>query len=386
MMRTLLSSALFAVGVLSAVAQQPTTPSNRQGASVPREWVGDAPSDYPLAKDLSPELKKREIEKVMKKVADWELLRVREHLNTDWTFAVLEIGLVTASDTLRDPRYRDAVKEMAERTNWELGKRLAHADDHVIGQSYLRIYELERQPKMIADIRKRFDEIKAQPDDPSNLLWWWCDALFMDPPVWSGLARVTGDRSYLDYMDRQWWMTSAKLYDQKEHLFSRDERFLERKEANGRKLFWLRGNGWVIAGLARTLQNMPQNYPKRDRYVRMFREMAESFRAQQMPDGLWRPGMLDPTAYPLADTSGSALATSALAWGINHKILKRSEFEPVVQKAWKALISHIYEDGRLGSVQPVGDRPDGYRETSTQVFGVGAFLLAGSELHQMAKK
>jgi len=127
---------------LTAAAQEPATPSNRQGRSEPREHLGDAPEPYPLAKDLSAGLNRHDIEKAMKKVADWQLPRVREHLDTDWTFAVLEIGLVTASDTLHDPKYRNAVKDMAEKNAWQLGPRLAHADDHVVGQSFLRIYEL----------------------------------------------------------------------------------------------------------------------------------------------------------------------------------------------------------------------------------------------------
>jgi rhamnogalacturonyl hydrolase YesR len=383
--RNYIGSALIAVAVTGAAGQQPA-PSNRQGRSTPRQLVGDDRDDSPLAKDLSPELKRHEIEKAMKKVADWQLPRFHEELATDWTGAVLETGLVMASDTLHDPKYLDAVKLFAIKNDWQLGPRLAHADDHAVGQSYLRIYELEHEPQMIAGIKRVLDEVKAQPDNPANPLWWWCDALFMDPPVWSGLTRVTGDRSYLDFMDRHWWVTAAKLYDEQEHLFSRDENFLAAKEANGRRLFWLRGNGWVLAGLARTLANMPEAYPARGKYLRIFRDMAQTFRAQQMPDGLWRPGLLDEQAYPLPESSGSALVTYALAWGIHHKLLKKSEFMPVVKNAWKGLVSHIYEDGRLGCIQPIGARPDAYQPTSSYVYGVGAFLLAASELDAVAKR
>lgn len=385
MLKNLVYVALVAIVATTAAGQQPK-PSNRQGRSSPRQFVGDDQDDAPLAKDLSPDLKRHDIEKAMKKVADWQLPRMNQELANDWTEAVLEAGMVAASDTLRDPKYREAVKALAVKNDWQLGPRLAHADDHAVGQSYLRIYELERDPRMIAGIRKEFGEIKAQPDDPSNPLWWWCDALFMDPPVWSGLARVTGDRSYLDYMDRQWWITAELLYDRQEHLFSRDQSFLNAKESNGRKLFWLRGNGWVIAGLARTLASVPKNYPARQKYVRIFRDMAQTFRQLQMPDGMWRPGLLDEPAYPLPESSGTGLVTFALAWGIHHKLLNKSEFTPVVQKAWSGLVSHIYEDGRLGSIQPIGARPDAYRPTSSYVYGVGAFLLAGSELDAIAKR
>ena len=321
----------------------------------------------------------------MRKVADWQVARVSDGLNTDWTFAVLEAGLVEAADTLHAPQYRDPVVRMGQRLQWQLGKRLAHADDQVVGQSYLNLYEKQHDPAIIAPLRERYDTLKKTPDDAAAPVWWWCDALFMAPPVWSGLARVTGDRSYLDYMDREWWITTTNLYDPQQHLFSRDAKYLQRTEANGQKLFWLRGNGWVLAGLARTLKNMPPDYPSRGRYVQMFTDMSNRLRDLQGQDGLWRPGLLNESAYPLPDTSGSALVTAGMAWGINAGILPKKTYKPVVEHAWAGLIRHIYQDGRLGSIQPVGEKPDAYRETSSYVFGVGAFLLAGAELDRIAR-
>jgi rhamnogalacturonyl hydrolase YesR len=320
----------------------------------------------------------------MKKVADWQIGRVRDGLSTDWTFAVLEAGLVSASDTLGDPVYRNAVKAMGDRNGWRLGPRQTHGDDQVVGQSYLAIYARERKPEQIAPVKKQFETLKGMPSDPQKPVWWWCDALFMAPPVWAELSHVAGDRSYLDYMDREWWITSALLYDQQEHLFSRDAKYLDRKEANGKKVFWLRGNGWVMGGLVRVLRYMPADYPSRPKYVRMFSEMAQKMASLQGKDGLWRTGLLNQDAYPLPETSGSALATYALAWGVNHGLLDRAVYMPVIARAWGGLVSHIYDDGRLGCVQPVGERPDPFRPTSSYVYGVGAFLLAGSEMYPLA--
>ena len=370
---------LFALMVSTSLAQQ--APAARR--PIP---PGDSP-DVVLkpARDVSPKLKKKDIEKAMRKVGDWQVARVADGLTTDWTFAVLEAGLVEAADTLQAPAYRDPVARMGQQLHWQLGKRLAHADDHVVGQSYLHLYEQQHDPAMIAPLRERFDGLKTTPDNPAAPVWWWCDALFMAPPVWSGLARVAGDRSYLDYMDREWWITTANLYDSQQHLFSRDAKYLQRTEANGQKLFWLRGNGWVLAGLARTLREMPADYPTRAKYVQMFQDMADRLRGLQGQDGLWRPGLLNQSAYPLPDTSGSALVTYGMVWGINAGLLPKKTFEPTVKKAWAGLVSHIYEDGRLGSIQPVGEKPDAYRETASYVYGVGAFLLTGVELDRMVK-
>ncbi len=185
-------------------------------------------------------------------------------------------------------------------------------------------------------------------------------------------------------MDREWWITSNLLYDPQEHLYFRDATYLQKHEANGNKLFWSRGNGWVMAGLARVLEEMPEDYPTRQKYVEQFREMAFRVAALQGADGLWRPGLLDANAYSLPEVSGSAFFIYALAWGVNHGVVARASYMPVVQKGWAGLVSHIYADGRLGCIQPIGAAPGAFKESSSYVYGVGAFLLAGSEANRLA--
>jgi rhamnogalacturonyl hydrolase YesR len=185
-------------------------------------------------------------------------------------------------------------------------------------------------------------------------------------------------------MDQQWWITSGLLYSPSNHLFFRDKTFLDKHEANGSSIFWSRGNGWVFAGLAKVLAEMPQDYPSRAKYVAQFKEMAEEIAGLQGADGLWRPGLLDAAAYPLPENSGSAFFTFGFAYGINSGILDRAKYQPVVQKSWKGLLSHIYEDGRLGCIQPIGAAPGDYSAASNYVFGTGAFLLAGSEVFRLA--
>jgi rhamnogalacturonyl hydrolase YesR len=239
---------------------------------------------------------------------------------------------------------------------------------------------------MTLPTEEQLDELMKQPDDPAKPVWWWCDALFMAPPVWARLYGATHDIAYLDYMDREWWITSTLLYDPQEHLFSRDATFLKKREANGQKLFWSRGNGWVMAGMARVLDEMPEDYPTRGKYLDQFRQMAAHVARLQGADGLWRPGLLDAQAYPLPEVSGSAFFVYALAWGINHRVLDRATYLPVVSKGWHGLLEHVYEDGRLGSIQPIGSAPGAYSATSSYVYGVGAFLLAGSQVIELSKK
>jgi unsaturated rhamnogalacturonyl hydrolase len=340
----------------------------------------------PLATNLSPKLRRSDILKAMKSVADWQLKQAESHYNIQWTYAALYDGMLAASRATGDNRYHDRVLEVAQQNQWDLGPRFEHADDQAIGLTYLAFYAETPERKRIDPTRDRMDKLLVRPDDPNKNLWWWCDALYMAPPVLAQLSIATKDQRYLDFMDHEWSLTSAALYDPAEHLYFRDNRFLTMREANGQKVFWSRGNGWVLAGLAVVLERMPENYPNRAKYLEQYRQMAERIAALQRSDGLWRASLLDADSYPNPEISGSAFFAYAMAWGINHRILDRKKYLPVVEKAWRGMLTHIYANGRLGSIQPIGGEPGEFKPSSSYVYGVGAFLLAGSELANLSEK
>ena len=194
--------------------------------------------------------------------------------------------------------------------------------------------------------------------------------------VWLRLGEVTGDLRYLNYMDKEWWETSASLYDPVEHLYFRDSRYFTQKQDNGQKVFWARGNGWVMGSFVKVLEKMPKDYPSRAKYIAQYKEMAERIAAIQGKDGLWRSGLLDPGAYDLPEVSGSAFFTYAMAWGINHGILDAKTYKPVVTKAWAGMLKHVYADGRLGDIQQTGAEPAAFKPSASYTYGVGGFLLA----------
>jgi rhamnogalacturonyl hydrolase YesR len=332
---------------------------------------------------------------VMERVADWQLAHPAEYAPTDWTQAAGDAGMMALAGISKSPRFHDAMMKMGEANGWQLGPRPYHADDHAVGQTYAELYLKDRDPRMIAPLRERFDWIlehpkddnlsfdeKANPDRTDR--WSWCDALFMAPPAWLRLWAATGEAKYMDFAVAKWWVTSDYLYDKEEHLYFRDSGYFTRREANGKKIFWSRGNGWVMAGLVRMLQLLPKDHPARERFVGQYREMADSILAVQQPDGLWRSSLLDPEHYPLKETSGSSFYTYALAWGVNEGLLDRARFEPAVRKAWPALVAAVTPDGKLTHVQPIGADPRTFAPEATAPYGVGAFLLAGSEVYRLA--
>jgi unsaturated rhamnogalacturonyl hydrolase len=351
-----------------------------------RAAAGDQPDDPgPLATGLSPKLKRADILKAMKLVADWQIKHSNDRYNIDWTYAALYDGLLAAARTTGERKYNDWVLKVAQDYKWQLAPRFAHADDEAIGLTYLTLYNESHNAEELAPTREGMDKLIGRPDDPKENLWWWCDALYMAPKVLAQLSLTTKDHRYLDFKDHEWWITSAALYDPAEHLYYRDNRFLTMREANGQKIFWSRGNGWVLAGLAMVLQRMPDNYPSRAKYIEQYKQMAERIAALQPSDGVWRASLLDPASYPNPEISGTAFFTYGLAWGIHHGLLDRKKYLPIVEKSWQGMLTHIYADGRLGSIQPIGGEPGKFKPSSSYVYGVGAFLLAGSELNQISK-
>ena len=347
------------------------------------------------AQTLSPQISPKPVLEVMQRVADWQLAHPSVHKATDWTQGAGDAGLMALAGISGDVKYRDAMLTKGGTNEWKLGPRKFHADDHAVGQAYAELYFLYRVPAMLAPMRARFDEILAQPSTAAGLdfalpkhqaqeLWSWCDSLFMAPPAWVRLYAATGDERYLDFAVKEWWRTTDYLYDKTEHLYFRDSTYFKKTEANGKKVFWGRGNGWVMGGLVRVLQYLPTNHPYRARFEQLFKEMSAKILTCQQPDGLWRASLLDPDSYPMKETSGSGFYTYALAWGVNQGLLDKAQFEPAVRKAWAALVSCVDADGKLTHVQSIGADPKKFDETATEVYGVGAFLLAGSEVYKIA--
>ena len=349
----------------------------------------------PAGGAFSDAMERPAIVRVLTAAAEWQLAHPSEHPRHDWTQAPFWIGLGTFAPLSADPqRYLGAVRHDGEENRWRPGPRPLCADDHAITQSYFLLNGIAAEREIIAPSLDLFDAVVLYPfDEPLEFVSWektwrqwvWCDALFMSPPALAMATRATGDRRYIDFMDRMWWKTTDFLYDTEEHLYYRDSRFFEQRAPNGRKVFWSRGNGWVIAGLARVLQNMPADYPSRPRYIALFREMAATIAGLQQPDGYWRTSLLDPRWYPRPETSGTAFHVYALAWGVDEGLLARADYEPVIRRGWSALVRATAPDGMLGYVQRIGDQPGDTTAAGTEIYGTGAFLLAGSEVWKIAE-
>lgn len=330
------------------------------------------------------------IKSAMIRVADWQFTHPNGKLENTWTNAAFYAGLMEAYRATGSERLLDSMMAMGKRNNWQPAKRYDHADDIAISQMYIDLYALKKDWKMIQPTVDTIAKLKAVPGPEQarhSITWWWCDALFMAPPTLAKLAKVLNDASYLELCDKLYLESYEFLFNKEENLFARDATYLPdaqgnvQKEANGKRIFWGRGNGWVIAGLARLLEEVPSDYTSRKYYIALFSQMAERLKGLQQADGLWRTSLLDPSSYPGGETSGTGFICYALAWGINQKILDKERFMPVVQNAWRGLNELINEEGRLGWVQPIGKDPKkNFNAETSEAYGSGAYLLAASEI------
>jgi unsaturated rhamnogalacturonyl hydrolase len=318
---------------------------------------------------------------------------------TDWTNGAYYTGVYRAHQATKNETFFKVLVQMAERNEWKPWERFYHADDLTICSSYLYLEsigleEVNLQPTdtiIHQHLFKPHEWKEGVEGRPQQILWWWCDALFMAPPVITAYAKLKNETFYLDTMHTYFLETFDLLFDEEEKLFSRDLNYVWKgensdvKEANGKKIFWSRGNGWVFGGLALILDNMPADYIHRTFYEELFITMAERLKEIQPEDGLWRTSLLSPESYEHGEVSGSGFFTFAMAWGINNGLLERQTYEPTVQKAWKGLRQCQHENGMIGWVQNIGAEPSPANEDSWQNYGTGAFLLAGSEIIKLNK-
>lgn len=193
-----------------------------------------------------------------------------------------------------------------------------------------------------------------------NDYWWWSDALYMAMPVMTKLYKVTHNTLYLDKLYAYLQYSDSIMFDKDENLYYRDAKYIypKHKTASGKKDFWARGDAWVLAGLAKVLKDMPEEYKHHSFFVEKFQKMAEAVAAIQQPEGYWTRSMMDPDFAPGPETSGTALFTYGFLWGINNGYLGKDTYMPVVEKAWSYLSKRaLQKDGTVGYVQPIGEKP-----------------------------
>lgn len=314
-----------------------------------------------------------------------------------WTRAVYYEGLMALYAIDKKKAYYDYAVDWGTKHNWGLrgGIQTRNADNQCCGQTYIDLYIIDKKEERVKDIRASVNAMKAteKTDD-----WNWIDALQMAMPVFVRLGVLYNDTSYFASMYDMYAFTKNKhgdkgLYNPEDHLWWRDKDFdPPYKEPNGEDCYWSRGNGWVVAALVRTMQLLPRTDPHYDEYLQDYKNMLQALLPIQRTDGFWNVSLHDSTHFGGKELSGTALFTYGMAWGINNNIIDKATYLPVVIKAWEAMVKDcLHPDGMLGYVQGTGKEPkDGQPVSYDHIpdfedYGLGCFLLAGSEVYKLKK-
>lgn len=319
----------------------------------------------------------------------------RERPSNIWTRGVYYEGLMALYNIDTQKKYYDYAVEWGEKHNWSMrsGANTRNADDQTCGQTYIDLFMLGHKPERIKDIKTSMDGmVKSDKKDD----WNWIDAIQMAMPVFVRLGVIYNDTGYFRkmydlYAFAKYNHGGKGLYNASEHLWWRDKDFVPPyKEPNGEDCYWSRGNGWVFAALARTLSLLPKSDPHYNEFLQDFTDMAAALVPIQRKDGFWNVSLHDSTHFGGKETSGTALFTYGFAWGINKGVLNKKVYRPLVIKSWNAMVKEcVHADGMLGYVQGTGKEPkDGQPVSYTNTpdfddYGLGCFLLAGSEVYKM---
>jgi len=320
------------------------------------------------------------------------------HESHIWTRAVYYEGLMALNAVDPQTSYVDYAVRWGTSHSWGLvgGTTTRSADNQCAGQTYIDLYNMDAQAMRIRDIKTDIDMVVA---GAAVNDWTWIDAIQMAMPVYIKLGKMSAaststgyyDKAYAQYANTKNVQGGNGLYSKTDHLWWRDMDFdPPYTEPNGKSCYWSRGNGWVFAALARVLDTLPATESHRAEYLADFQAMADALRAVQRSDGFWNVSLLDPTHYGGPELTGTSLFVYGLAWGVRTGVLPAATYQPVIARGWTAMASTVHTNGFLGYVQGTGKQPsDGQPVTNDSVpnfedFGLGCFLLGGSEIARLA--
>lgn len=489
-------------------------------------WAGEARFDATPSQAA--------VRETMEHVADyWWDHHFEETSDAKWDTSVLFAGLMALGSVQDQPenneythRARTWAEDLEYQVQYTIGPDHLLADDLMCGQTYFDLYLLDPDPGDPLIIAQLKDIVDRMLEDPTHEDWYWIDAIFMAAPVFSRFGWLTGDPAYYRKMYNLYRYTKIDLglFYPEDNLWIRDANY-DFLTPNGKRIYWSRGNGWVIGSLPRIYDffadrtvtrpmdpatdpisvsgssyespNAPANTldgdlstrwsaegvgesivfdlgdtktissigiaffrgdqreayfsvavsedgaqwttvvtdgvssgtsldvqafefnspddarfvkitgngnsqnawnsytevqiqtPLADEFIQLLVKMAESLKDRQRPDGFWNVNLDDDLHYCGPETSGTALFTYAMAWGLNNGHLDEATYLPVVTRAWNGLVRKaVHADGKLGFVQGVGESPWAPAQVSyetTSNFGVGVFLLAGSEVFNLPR-
>lgn len=174
----------------------------------------------------------------------------------------------------------------------------------------------------------------------------WVDSVMMYGVFSGWYGSTAGDATIYDFASRQPALFAKYLQDPQDKLFYHCYWTRRQHTYPKRKIFWGRGNGWVIAGLPLAIDHFARDSEERQDAVRILRETSEALLPYQREDGFYetvfnRPGKT------YAESSATALIASGWMQGVADGYLDERFLEPGL-KAFRAVVESLEtRDGLL---------------------------------------
>lgn len=164
------------------------------------------------------------------------------------------------------------------------------------------------------------------------------DTIFMTIPLLAKAGKLTGDSKYFDMAARH-LAFMQKLVLRPDGLY---------RHSPLTDAAWGRGNAFPALGLALALSDIPSDHPAFEPLASAFVQHMTELAPLQNEDGLWLEVVDRPGAY--AEYSATAMIATAMLRGIRNRWLDARTFQPVVEKAWHAVLARTATTGELFEV------------------------------------
>jgi len=244
-------------------------------------------------------------------------------------------GLLSDQETINklSARYEKVIED-------SLVKGAAHVDASVYGILPLELYMQDEEEKFLQQGLELADGQweDTLPNGLTSQVRYWIDDVWMIGSLQVQAYRVMGNEIYLE---RAAMVTDSYLQElqQPNGLFHHGE---------NAPFFWGRGNGWVAAGLAELLSELPESNRYYSSILDGYKKMMDALLTYQAEDGMWR--QLIDKEESWKETSSTAMFGYAITVGVEKGILSKETFTPAYQKAWLSLVEYINEEGKVSEV------------------------------------
>ena len=286
-------------------------------------------------------------------------------------------------------------------------------DDIEMGRAVMLVYRVTQQPKYYKAAKFLHDQLAAQPRTASGGYWhkqiypnqMWLDGAYMAEPFRAAYAATFQEPADFDDIAKQLLLMDAKMRDPKTGLMrhgldeSKQMPWADKTTGQSPEV-WARAMGWYAMALVDVLDWFPLDHPQRPALIAALnRTMAAAAKYQDSTTGLWWQ-VMDKGGKPgnYTEASASSMFVYALAKGVRMGYLPHG-FEENARRGWEGIQKAFVTTGPDGlmvlngtvKVGGLGGTPYrsgtfdyyiGEKTIANDAKGIGAFLLAGSEMAQ----